>query len=364
MADPRKDPRRRCMPVDEWPPAFRHDWQAALRKGDPFEGCGRAAHWRDGTRRKVLSSVGRWLTFLKNQGLLHPDHRPNDHLVPEVLRAYVEELSKQVASTTAAQRIIDLGEAVRVMAPGADISLLRRVGGALHARARPSRDKHARYLHPERIICRAFALMDEIDTTPCQRAVWRAGRYRDALILIIVATRAIRRRNLCAIEIGRHLIQQGDSYTLIFEGHETKNHRRAEHPLPAALNDHIHRYLEYHRPILLQASGVASERIWISNLGTEMAEITIYNKIRALTRREFGVALNLHAFRDATATAIALDDPEHVGTAATLLTHTDPRTTEEYYNLARQVEAARDYQETIRRRRAKASPSKSSKRAA
>ena len=334
MTDARKDPRRRCMPVNEWPPALRNAWHAALHKGDPFEGSGLAAHWRDGTRRKVASSVGRWLTFLETQGLLRPYHRMGDLLEPAVLRGYVEELVEQVASITAAQRIVDLGEAIRVMAPGADISLLRQVGGALKARARPSRDKHARYIHPERVVHRALALMDEIDTTPCPREVWRAGRFRDALILAIVATRAIRRRNLCAIEIGRHLIRQVDSDTLIFEGDETKNHRRAEHPLPAALNDHINRYLEYHRLILLQASGVESERMWISNLGTEMAEITIYIKIRALTLREFGVALNLHAFRDDLATAVALDDPRHVGIASTLLAHADPRTTQKHFDMA------------------------------
>ena len=45
--------------------------------------------------------------------------------------------------------------------------------------------------------------MDEIDAAPCEREVWRAGRYRDVLVLAIVASRAIRRRNLCAVEIGR-----------------------------------------------------------------------------------------------------------------------------------------------------------------
>lgn len=354
MADPRKDPRRRCMPVDEWPPAFQHAWQEALRKGDPFEGCGRAAHWRDGTRRKVASSVGRWLTYLETQGLLRPDHRPGDHLVRAVLRAYVEELSEQVASITAAQRIIDLGEAIRVMAPEVNTALLRRIGGALKARARPSRDKRSRYIHPESVIEGTFGLMERIDTSPCVREVWRAGRYRDALVLAIVASRAIRRRNLCAIEIGLHLIQQGDSYTLIFEGHETKNHRYVEHPLSPALTEGVDRYLDYYRPVLLEMSAIDTNRLWISNLGTEMSEVAIYNNIRALTQREFGIELNLHAFRDDLATAVALDDPKHVGIASTLLAHADPRTTQEHYNLAQSVEAARDYQQTIIRRRAEA----------
>lgn len=354
MTDPRKDLRRRCMPIDEWPPAFQHAWQEALRKADPFGGSGRAAHWRDGTRRKVASSVGRWLTFLEFQGLLRLDLQLDDHLEPTVLRAYVEELSEQVASITAAQRIIDLGEATRVMAPDADTSLLRQVGGTLKARARPRRDKRARYIHPERVVHRALALMDEIETNPCQREAWRAGRYRDALILAIVSSRAIRRRNLCAIEVGRHLIRQGDIYTAIFEGDETKNHRYVEDPLPATLTACIDRYIDHYRPVLLEMSTIDTDRLWISNLGTEMSEVAIYNNIRALTKREFGIELNLHAFRDCAATAVALDDPKHVGIASTLLTHADPRITQEHYNLAQTVEAARDYQQTITRLRTEA----------
>src|SRR5262245_31674623 len=76
MSDPKKDPRRRCMPVAKWPPADEDAWRKAMQVGVPFDGCGPAAHWREDTKRKVISAYGRWLTFLQFRGALDWDADP------------------------------------------------------------------------------------------------------------------------------------------------------------------------------------------------------------------------------------------------------------------------------------------------
>jgi hypothetical protein len=58
------------MRLAQWPPADREAWTEATRLGDPFDGCGLAAHWREDTKRKVVSAYGRWLTFLQLRGAL------------------------------------------------------------------------------------------------------------------------------------------------------------------------------------------------------------------------------------------------------------------------------------------------------
>jgi len=78
-----------------------------------------------------------------------------------------------------------------------------------------------------------------------------------------------------------------------------------------------------------------------------MAHGAIYDKISVITRREFGVEVNLHLFRDCQATFMALDDPEHVGAIPAILGHNDPHTAERFYNQAGTVEAARRYQQGI-----------------
>jgi hypothetical protein len=52
-----------------------------------------------------------------------------------------------------------------------------------------------------------------------------------------------------------------------------------------------------------------------------------------------GRPINPYLFRDCAATSVAIDDPRHIGIAWRLLGHRTPKTTEQYYNQARSVEA-------------------------
>lgn len=126
MIDPKKDPARRCMPLSEWPEPHRIAWEAAIAPGDPFTGIGKAAHWSSATRRKVISSYGRYLTYLKRRGALNESSAPGECIQRELLQGYGAELETQVAPVTLAQRFIDLHEALRVMAPESDVSDLSR----------------------------------------------------------------------------------------------------------------------------------------------------------------------------------------------------------------------------------------------
>ncbi len=346
MPDPKTDPRRRCMRLAEWPPADREAWTEATRLGDPFDGCGLAAHWREGTKRKVVSAYGRWLTFLQLRKVLDWRAPPTARISVDLLRSYVDELGKQVSSVTLAGRVTDLQEALRVMMPGAEFPYLSRAQQLLAARARPSRDKRRKYIHPSIVFEGTLKLLDRIERESCRRDVWRAGRFRDALLVAILSSRAPRLGNLCEMKIGQHIVKAGDRYLMRFEENETKGKRFVEQTLPPTLTLYVDRYLDQYRPTLL--AGRTSDQLWISNLGTDMAEISIYFRVTKVTKREFGIARNPHSFRDGVPTSLALDDPKHVGAASAILGHWDPRVTERHYNLAGNIEAIRDHQQNIR----------------
>ena len=108
MIAPSKDPRRRCMPVAEWPEMDRSAWAAAVQKGDLLDGQGPAAHWRPKTQRTVVAAYGRYLTFLDRNGWLDRDAGPEERLTPDRLRAYLAELADTVASVTMWGRITNL----------------------------------------------------------------------------------------------------------------------------------------------------------------------------------------------------------------------------------------------------------------
>jgi integrase/recombinase XerD len=65
------------------------------------------------------------------------------------------------------------------------------------------------------------------------------------------------------------------------------------------------------------------------------------------TRVWLGQRMNLHSFRPAAATSIAIEDSEHVGIVTTILGHASFKTAERYYNKATALEAARRYQKQI-----------------
>jgi integrase/recombinase XerD len=74
-----------------------------------------------------------------------------------------------------------------------------------------------------------------------------------------------------------------------------------------------------------------------------LSEQSIYLKVCAATEEELGIRLNPHLFRDALATGVATEDPEHIGMVPRLLGHADPRTAERHYIHARAITASRHY---------------------
>jgi site-specific recombinase XerD len=172
----------------------------------------------------------------------------------------------------------------------------------------------------------------------------RATMYRDGLMLATLAARPLRRCNLGMIELGHHLVRSGTGWRLVFAGHETKTGTPLELPWPGRLEVPLERYLDRHRPVLLD--GQASDRLWISQGARPMTGRRIHRRVTAVTRRLFGQPINPHLFRDCFATSIAIRDPGHIRIAAILLGHSQ-RTNEGHYNQARALEAGRLYQQEM-----------------
>ena len=162
------------------------------------------------------------------------------------------------------------------------------------------------------------------------------------------------------IRCGKHLVQRHGSWWLLFSADETKTKKPLECPFPAELVEALDRYLGVYRPILLTQGGQQSpapiDALWVSRDGTALGIGTIAHHIKRHTRAEFGAAINPHLFRDGAATAIAIADPEHVGTIATVLGHSTLATSERHYNQARGIEAGRRYHDTIEQLRNRVPP--------
>jgi integrase len=246
------------------------------------------------------------------------------------------------------------------MAQEADRSLLKRAIRHLHDPHAGLAGKRLRLQDSRDLFVLGIRLMAEGDNpvgdSYC-RTRW-STRYRDGLIIALLAARPLRRRNFAGLVLGRHMRLIHDRWWICIPAEETKTRMTIEVPFPEALVDNLERYLEVHRPRLLNAplpdtsNGLRSGPLWISTrTGAALSPNTLALRIVEHTARAFGKPVNMHLFRDCAATSIALRDAEHVRIAAGVLGHRSFSTTERHYNLARSVEAAAEYHSHLDRLR-------------
>ena len=140
--------------------------------------------------------------------------------------------------------------------------------------------------------------------------LWRAARFRDALMVGSLIATTLRLRTFIAIDIEKHLDAPPGKFILRFGPEDMKDKRAHEFELPAQLVEPMRRYLLEYRQ--LPPHGELSTRLWIVKSGSPFTYEGFQHHMVRLTRKEFGIPLYPHAFRSIAATSIATDDPEHV----------------------------------------------------
>jgi integrase/recombinase XerD len=344
-----KAPERACLPLRGWPDQDRRSWEAACAHTDLLEeDAGARAGHSTASNRKAEKGYGRWLTFLlgADPGCLNAS--PQNRITTDRVRAYVDSLiALQNSTATILARLQELGEAAKVMGPGANWRFINAVSSKIRAHHKPARDKANLRLSDE-LLDLGLRLIDRATKT---EGIPAAILHRDGLMIALLALVPLRRRNMAGLRLDRNLIDVGDSWLIALDASETKTHAALEIMWPDELLDPFGIYLAVHRPLLVSLPGRWSKPIdnalWVSSDGSPMTEIAIYDRICKHTKEAFGAAINPHLFRDAAATTLAIEDPEHVRVAAPLLGHRTFTTTEKYYQQAKSLEAHHAYVEVL-----------------
>lgn len=348
---PFEDPARRCLPLHAWPEADRLAWEAALAPGDLLDGTiGPGHQWCLDTREKYRKGYGRWLTFVIGSRRFDPAEAPADRITRDAIGSYLEELQDQVASWTLWGRLAELLAVAKAIAPERDWLWLRRIVGKLETRVVATKNKHVRLRPSAEILSCAIRYMDDLIANPKLRH--GPSRFRDALMVaLLIACPTMRLRNLTRIEIGSNLVATSVGYELRFGASEMKERKPVEIPVPDGLLPYLQHYLEVVRHELLKTKD--SDRLWITQNGDPMREKNVYEGVTRTTTRAFGRPINPHLFRDYAVTSVAIEDPKNIGIAPPILGHTDPRTTEQHYIQAQQIDAGRKLQASLRALRRK-----------
>ena len=334
---------RTSTPFDRWPALDQRLWQKASTKGDFLDPDGKGAHWADATKTQVRKGYSKWIFHLNEDGLLpHEDETcPADRVSEDRLRSYLKRLHDQgLASTTIASRITDLTEALRVMVPESDISLLKQLAVTTQQRAEPSRKKHARIKSPSEIWQACHDYMDDVIRSGHELSLNDASRYRDAITLGLLAHRPLRRRNISNLTLGKDLLFEKGAWHCHISGTETKDGSDIRFILPddPTFSTVFTHYLLFIRQRLLRGAPLDHDVIpnltgplWISTRGRQMTDHAIYYSVNRISEDLLGAPLNPHLLRDCAASAMSSEAPEYILAASRILGHRTLTTTIGHY---------------------------------
>lgn len=343
----------RSLPVSDWPAADREAWAMAFEAAGLFDPQGLGVHLAPETRGMLERGYGMWLSFLAECGALDEHVLPADRVTLERLKAYIVRHQGRVLDTTVALYLHNLRRALKLIAPEEDWRWIDRLRRHYLATHHSRRDKRSRIVDAGALFTLGLDLMAraQSDTKACLER--RHIRYRDGLMIALLIACPVRLKNFTGIRLGLHLTRDGDGYRLGFEAQETKSRRPVDFPIPEALSPWIDHYLDEARPQLLALGGLDdlgdSDAFWITRDGKPAPACAIYKQIKARTRKAFGKYVNPHLFRDCAATSIAEEDPEHVRIAQDVLGHATFKTTERFYQHARQRKAAARHQKGVQK---------------
>jgi integrase/recombinase XerD len=321
----------------EWPLPLRAAWEAGIRPPVlPNDPCGAGGRWRSQTVLTTEASVGRYLQFAFGHGW-PVTNEPLARLVTKSrLQAYLAHLAEVNAPATVLHRIIGLERGMAVLAPRSNRSLLRLVIADLEEYYEPA-SKRERLQESAALVELGFELMAAAMTSRSRSKRKIAVIFRDGLIVVFLARRPLRLRNLAMMQFGRHLELVNGIWRIRFRDHEVKNKKPIDLHFPEDLVEPLLRYQRDYWPELA-GTDYQGKAVWLSTLEKQMSPVSIRQQLCAATQKAFGLPISPHLFRDCAATSLAVHAPEMVQIAHLILGNTYA-VMEKHYNLARVVDA-------------------------
>jgi len=344
----RKIPSERlCRPVSLWPLVDRKAWTAAMEPAGPFDEGKAGAGWSQATWRKTASGYGFYLSYLDGLGQLDPDERIARRITHEHLKAYLAYLKQRNHGHTLHNRIQELGDALRVLAPEYDWGWVSRAAGRLRAEAVPARDKLSRARPIGELIAAGLDFMDHADGAPGLSPFKRAILYRDGLMVAFLGFDPLRLRSLSCIRLGHHLQESLGFAILAIPAEYTKGRRPHEAEIAELLRQRLFRYVQHHRPALTRrrkSGKLPTDYLWVSAQGTPLE--TISPRVAKATGLS-GTPIRPHMFRTCAATTVAIRAPKDIHIITPILDHSGPAIGERHYNMAGSLEASRAYARVV-----------------
>jgi integrase len=187
----------------------------------------------------------------------------------------------------------------------------------------------------------------------------KARHAQMAAAIAILLVIPLRRTNLAAIDIHRHLVSNRNGVYLVIPEHETKNREPINFQIPPFALEIIQWYMIEYRPHLF---GGESAALFPGRDGQPKSPATLAIQIKDTVREFLGLEFNIHLFRHA-AGKIFLDlNPGNYEVVRQLLRHKSVNTTTSAYSGAETRKAGLLYAELLEGLRALHAPAASRRR--
>jgi integrase len=314
-----------------WPEKDRRCWSDAFRAGlDPFDDFGPGAHLAGPTQKALQASYGRFLGYLSSNcpGMLC--RPPEERVDRETVAKYVAFRLKTCSESGIAVDLHHLRLALRCICPAIDWSWLQTITKRIAAKGGAKRKKPP-VVTSEKLYALGIEIMDHAAArAEAAGTVSKpdAMRYRDGLLIALLALLTLRRRTVTALRIGRQLFKSGDVWELDLPAEDLKAAHPLDYPVSPEVSLRIDTYVSRFRPHIPRAS--EHDGVWASNKGRPMDDGTIYDMVRRRTLAKFGVPISLHDFRHGAGTFWSIHDPVNVRGVKDLLGHSSFETTGHY----------------------------------
>jgi integrase len=187
----------------------------------------------------------------------------------------------------------------------------------------------------------------------------KARHAQMAAAIAILLVIPLRRTNLAAIDIHRHLVSNRNGVYLVIPEHETKNREPINFQIPPFALEVIKWYMIEYRPHLFD---VESAALFPRRDGQPKSPHTLAVQIKDTVREFLGLEFNIHLFRHA-AGKIFLDlNPGNYEVVRQLLRHKSVNTTTSAYSGAETRKAGLLYADVLEGLRALHAPAASRRR--
>ena len=158
------------------------------------------------------SSYGIWLGFLSANYPERLAYSPAGRIDPDLAAEYVIWRRQTCGAAALASDLDRLRLAITNMCPGADLSWLLLIAKRL-ANQKTLKPAKSRLVTSEQLYALGIELMDGAEQSDPVRKL-DAFRYRDGLIIALLALIPLRRRTVAALRIGQHLLKSGDLWVI------------------------------------------------------------------------------------------------------------------------------------------------------